>query len=37
LDEGKAVSVAKNIALDVTYEKPILVRTINVNDYESQN
>jgi len=36
LDEGKAVSVAKNIALDTTYEKPLLVRTIDASTYESQ-
>lgn len=30
MDEGKAVSVAKNISLDTTYEKPQLVRTIDV-------
>jgi hypothetical protein len=30
LDEGKAISVAKNIALDTTYEKPQLVRTLDV-------
>lgn len=33
LDEGKAVAVAKNIALDTSFEKPDLVRVINAEDY----
>ena len=33
LNEGLGVSVAKNIALDTTYEKPTLVRTIDENNY----
>lgn len=33
LDQGKAVAVARNIALDVTYEKPMLVRTIDAASY----
>ena len=37
LDQGKAVATARNIALDVTYEKPMLVRTINESDYASGN
>ena len=37
LDQGKAVATARNIALDVTYEKPMLVRTINESDYASDN
>ena len=35
LDEGKAVATAKNISLDVTYEKPDLVRMINAEDYQN--
>ncbi len=37
LDEGKAVATAKNISLDVTYEKPDLVRMINADDYGKDN
>ena len=37
LDEGKAVSVAKNVALDTSYAKPTLVRTIDAEDYGSEN
>jgi uncharacterized protein YciU (UPF0263 family) len=34
LDEGRAVATAKNIALDVTYEKPDLTRTIDASNYD---
>jgi len=34
LDEGRAVATAKNIALDVTYEKPDLMRTIDASNYD---
>ena len=36
LDEGRAVTVAKNVALDTSYPKPDLVRTISAENYESQ-
>lgn len=36
LDEGRAVTVAKNVALDTSYPKPNLVRTISAEDYENQ-
>lgn len=32
LDEGKAVTVAKNISLDTSYPKPDLVRTIDISE-----
>lgn len=35
-DEGKAVTVAKNISLDTSYPKPEIIRTIKVADYTGQ-
>jgi len=37
LDQGKAVATARNIALDITYEKPMLVRTIDESKLVSGN
>lgn len=36
MDEGKAVTVAKNVSLDTSYAKPELIRTIKVADYSNE-